>query len=496
MILLPLGGAIALALMPKIFDASGLSKWVALVLSLASSILGFVLIASMQAHTADLQFSESLNWVGSYSIRYDVGVDGMNALLILLISLLSPVLIASEWNRKFGGRGMNGLLLLLQFAFLGTVCAQDLFLLIFFWGVSVIPFYLLIGIWGGENRERAAFQTLVSSLLGNALIFGAVVLIYYSVDPHTFSLAELAGAKLVGKTFEISGAEILVGPTVFTLLALGIALRLAVWPLHGWLIHTSEEAPASTFVALASLMIPVAGYIFVKICYPLIPETLVMASPYIVGFGIINLLIAAFGALAQRTVRSLLAYIGIAQTGFFLVGIGSLSQAGVVGAIYNQFSLALAIGCLGLLSGKIENQLGTARFCDEEDRSLISGMLAKSPALAVVFAIALASLAAMPGLGGFVGQALILLGSYSIHPLMIILASLALLLSVYALFNMFRDIFLGEATPTSSSMGDLGLMERFYFFPMVGFLFVIGIYPKPFLETIRPTILTLISSIR
>ena len=496
MILLPLVGAVAQILVPNSSNTLGASRWTAIATSLASSICGFVLVASLQGQNSDIQFAETLNWVGSYAIRYDVGIDGMNALLILLISLLSPVLIASEWTRKFGVRGIHGLLLLLQFAFLGAVCAQDLFLLIFFWGASVLPFYFMIGVWGEKNRERAAFQSLVSSSIGNALVFAAVVLIYYSVDPHTFSLAELAGSKLAGKTFEIFGSQFPVGPVAFGLFSLGIALRVAVWPFHGWMVHASQEAPASVFVAISSMSIPVASYIFIKVCYPLIPETLMAAAPYTVAFGVGNLLIASFSTLAQKTMRSLLAYVTVAQTGLFLIGIGSLSQAGVVGAVYNQFALAIAVASVGLLSGCIEGRTGSSEFSDEANGTPLSGMVAHAPLVSVICGIALASIMGTPGLGGFVGQSLIVLGAYSVHPLTIVVAMIALLLGVYTLLNMYRKIFFGEATSASSRMSDLTLREKTYFSPLVFFLLLIGIYPKPFLEIVRPTILTLISSIR
>jgi len=496
MILLPLLGAVAQTAVPSSASSWSASRWIALITSIASAVCGFALVAAMQIQSADLQFSEVLNWVGSYSIRYEVGIDGLNALFVLLISLLSPVLIASEWTRKSGVRGMHGLLLLLQFAFLGTVCAQDLFLLFFFWGASVIPFYFLIGVWGGKNRERAAFQNLVSASIGNALIFAAVVLIYYSVDPHTFSLAELAGSKLSGKTFEILGSEFAVGPVAFVFLSLGIALRVAVWPFHGWLVHSSEEAPASTFVAISSGLIPVACYVFIRVCYPLIPDTLNTAAPYLVAFGAANLLIGSFSALAQKTMRSLLAYIVVAQTGLFFIGVGSLSHAGVVGSIYNQFALALGVASIGLLSGTIEGRIGSSQFRGPNNETPISGIVGKAPMVAIVCGIALASILGMPGLGGFVGQALVVLGAYAGHPVAVILAAVGLLLSVYTLLNMFRCLFLGAETPISNGVSDLLTSEKIYFSSLLVFMLVIGVYPKPFLEIVRPTVLTLISSIK
>ena len=183
MVFLPFFGALLQA-----FVSMTRSRWIALAASLAASACAIVLVVSMQIQTSDFQQMESLPWVGSYAISYDMAIDGLNVLMVLLVAILFPVLIASEWNQKVGVRGMHGLFLVLQTSLFGVVCAQDLFLQFFFWGLSALPFYFLVGIWGGEGREKAAFRSIVAASLGDALIFSALVLVYYSVDPHSFSL--------------------------------------------------------------------------------------------------------------------------------------------------------------------------------------------------------------------------------------------------------------------------------------------------------------------
>ena len=186
MVFLPFLGALAQAVLP-----TPSSRWVTLAASLGSSIFAVALVATMQAATSDLQATETLPWVGAYAISYEMGIDGLNALLVLLVAIIFPLLVAAEWNQKMGVRGFHALLLVLQTALLGTVCAQDFFLLFFFWSLAALPFYFLIGIWGGEHRESAAFRSTVAAAIGNAFFFAALVLVYYSIEPHTFSLLSL-----------------------------------------------------------------------------------------------------------------------------------------------------------------------------------------------------------------------------------------------------------------------------------------------------------------
>jgi NADH-quinone oxidoreductase subunit M len=202
MILIPLLGALIQAFLPEVtaIPRAKLGKWSAVAASILSGICGLILVLTMSTQAPGPQHVETLPWIGSYAINYEVAVDGLNALLVLLFSLLFPVVLAAEWEQKLGPRGKHGLFLLLQSALLGAVCAQDLFLQFFFWAFTAFPLYFLVGIWGGKDRESAAFRAIVTASVGNALLFSALVLIYYSVDPHTFLLRELAGGKLNGKT--------------------------------------------------------------------------------------------------------------------------------------------------------------------------------------------------------------------------------------------------------------------------------------------------------
>ncbi len=505
MVFLPMFGALMQAFVPPFQGAEGrneasqrfahgFGRWVAIAASSLAGLCGIALVAGMHP-VADLQMHEVLPWVGSYAISYEMGVDGLNALLVLLLSLLFPVLIAAEWKQKLGARGIYGLFLMLQTALYGAVCAQDFFLQFFFWAFSALPFYFLIGIWGGENREAAAFRSVITATIGNSLLFAAMLLVYYSVDPHTFSLQGLAGGKLAAKTFHFLGHEAHVSHVAFILICLGLALRIPVWPLQGWLSQVADEAPPSVVVALTAGVVPVATYLFARLVYTLFPETVAQTAHVIVAVGIISMVMGAICGLAQKGLRSLIAFLSLSQTGVILFGLGSLSAAGIVGAVYTQLAFGLGIAGLGLFSGLIEERVGHARFLSDDQTPTLGGIVGKAPAMAIIGGIIVASLLGVPGLGGFVGQSLVVIGGFAPQPVAVVVAGVVFLLAAHYLFTMYRLVFLGQQTESTKTFAELTARERAYLVPIVVALLLIGLYPKPLLDLVRPTALTLLSTV-
>lgn len=499
MIALPLLGVLLQAILPeKDPERMGfVARWIAIATSLAASVCAVVLVGGMNSPQAELQGTEFIQWVGLYAISYEVGVDGLNALLVLLVATLFPILVAAEWDQKVGARGLFGLFLLLQSSFFGVVCAQDLFLQFFFWAMTAVPFYFLIGIWGGEARESAAFRFIVSAAIGNALLFAALVLVYYSVDPHSFSLKELTGSKFKDKTLEVLGGSISVPVFAFVLIGAGLALRAAIWPVHGWFINVAKEAPLTVFVSLSGVMLPVATYIFMRLGYSLFPETMPTVSGVIVGIGGLNLLLGSIFALAQRNLRLLLGYFSMGEVGLLLLGIGSLESAGSIGVVYQQMVLGLGVAGFGLFASLLEDRVGHCEFRAHrvEDRPL-GGVATQAPQIALISAILISSLLGIPGLGGFVSRSLVYIGAYPSHPAAVSLAVLAGLLATYYFFTMYRYIFLGPAGRFQARIHDLNIREQAYLFPLVLMLLMCGVYPKPLLELVRPTVLTLLSTVK
>ncbi len=484
MVFLPIIGTLLQVFLPE-----KKSKWLALGSSLAASVAALFLVMSLGTDSADPQAGEVFAWIGSYAIRYDMAVDGFNILVVLLLALLFPVLIACEWTRAEGVKGMYSLFLLLQASLFGALCAQDLFLQFSFWGLSALPFYFLIGIWGGEGREKAAFRTMMASVVGNSLIFAALVLIYYSLEPHTFSIHEIAQGAIRQAVVPVFGTSVKVTTLACLLMCGGLALRAPVWPFHGWFIEAAEEAPPSVLVALAAGVVPVALSLFVRMSYCLFPDVLRAHAPALVLIGLTNLFMGALSAVAQKSLRTLLAHVCISELGLILMGAGSLSPEGLVGSLYQVLMLGIGLAGFGIFLSLMTDRVGSSVFIGTPGTSHKLGM--QAPTIAVVAGVVVASLLGFPGFGGFVGHALIMIGGFSARPWSIFPLSLSFLLVSAALFRMYRSIFLGKAQVSGGP--DVSLREQLAIVPLVILMCVCGIYPKPFIEMIRPTALTMLS---
>jgi NADH-quinone oxidoreductase subunit M len=476
---------------------SDYARWIAIASSSASAICGAVLMSAMKPGVSAPQLAESHPWVGSYAISYQLALDGLNTPVVLLVSIVFPLLIAAEWDRKQGRKGIHGLLLLLQTALLGAVCAQDLFLLFFFWSMSAFPFYFLIGIWGGNERESAAFRSFVTASLGNALFFGALLLVYYSNEPHSFSLSEISKAGLNEVGFDILGKRVPTSDLAFSLAAVGLMLRTPIWPFHGWFTRVSVQAPAAVLVAMMIVAIPVATSIFIRLSMVLFSETFSAATPWVVGVGVVNLVIGGLCAVSQRALRPLLAYVAMGELGVLLMGVGSSSSAGMVGAVYQQLVLGLAFAGMGLLIGVIVERTRVETFdrTGQNDPASLGGVAQTAPIAALVAAVATASILGIPGLGGFVSHSLLMIGGYAVHPSAVLAAAGALLLSSYTLLRMYRNVFLGQATAATATFADLLPRERLLLLPLVIALVFFGLYPKPMVDLIRPTILEMLRAV-
>jgi NADH-quinone oxidoreductase subunit M len=495
MLLTPFVGALAQGTLPsQTPGAPAATRMVALGASLVSSVLAILAIASMSPDAGGLQVAESIEWISSYAITYEMGLDGLNAPILLLLAVLFPVLIAAEWNNPRGRRGMHGLLLLLQSALMGAVCAQDLFVTFFFWTMSALPLYFLVAVWGNdEGREQAAFRLIVSATLGNALLFAALILIYHSVDPNTFLLKELSGGKLESRTFPFLGETLPVAPVCVALISLGLALRVPLWPLHGWFTRAAEEAPFPVLAAQLVSAVSVGTYLFVRLCYSLFPATTGGVAEAIVAFGLINLLLGALGALAQTDLRRLLAQLALVATGLILIGAAARTSASWVGLIFQQFASGLALAGMALLAGILRERTRTTEFRPEGDGPL-GGIAPRAPSTALAGGVFVAALLGFPGLVGFVGQSLLIVGSYPVFPAAVLLVALATLIVVYQLFRTYRAVFLGASSPATEGFVDLSLRERAYLLPLIAAALVLGIYPKPLIDVIRATVAALLAA--
>jgi NADH-quinone oxidoreductase subunit M len=296
--------------------------------------------------------------------------------------------------------------------------------------------------------------------------------------------------------FQFLGIELPVTGVALGLMSGGLWLRAPRWPRQGWFTRLAEESPSSVIVSMSAVTVPVTTYVFVRLAYALFPQTVAQAGPVIVVIGAVNLIVGGICAAAQRGLRLLLAYLCMSQIGIILLGIGSLSSAGVVGAIYGEFALGLGLAGFGLFAGIVFDRTGRGRFLNDDGEAELGGVATQAPIMAVIAGIVIGSLLTIPGLAGFVGSALVLLGSFPVYPIIAILATGSLLLATYYLFMMYRHVFLGRASEQAQAFTDLTLRERAYLLPLVACLLVFGLYPTPLIELVRPTVLTLLSTVK
>lgn len=501
-IFLPLFGAIAQTIISKQTQA----RLVALGCSLLASFNAIVLLTQMRSQLPDLQVVEDIAWVGSFAIRYAVGLDGLNALPFLLCAIVFPLLIISEWRQKQGARGAYGLLLLLQTACFGMVCAQDLFLIFFFLTLTALPFYFLLAIWGGAEREKAAFRYFMVASIGHAFIFVFLVLIYHATNPHTFFVRDLIGSTFQKASFTIWDREVLVAPVAFLFLSIGLALRLPLCPFHGWFSSFCAQASSSTLVAMGGVFIPLALYIFSRLAYSLFPQQMADFAPVVITLAGLNIFFGTLSVVGSKELRSFFSFISVTQVGFILLGIGSLDAAGSVGAVYQGLCAGLGLSGFGLFAGLLQDRLGDSDFPvfqpsqgrggASSSSSPWGGIARSSPVMALITAVIMISLVGFPGLGGFVGQSLIFMGSFSIHPMVLGLTGFGLVLMTFGLFSVYRIVFLGKPQNDSIVLPDLSLREKSALLPIVLVLLFLGLYPKPLLDLVRPSVLTLLSIVR
>jgi NADH-quinone oxidoreductase subunit M len=364
--------------------------------------------------------------------------------------------------------------------------------LFFFWSLSSLPVFFLVGIWGGTKKEQAAFRVLVTNTLGNTLLFAAFVLIYYAKDPHTFLIRELiTSGGIPQKLISVAGVDVGISEVAFLFVCLGLALRAPVWPLHGWFSQLAHEAPPSVFVAVSAVSVPVAVMIFARLSNLLFPQIMSAGAAWVLGAGVLNLLVGSVAILSQRRLSALVAHLSLAHLGLALVGLGSQNASAMVGVIYHQLGFGLALAAFGLLLGGLSLRAGILDLSGSSE-----GLAERAPTAAAITGLAMGCFIGVPGLSGFVGQSLIVMGGYASHPAVLFIVGCTTLLIAYSLFGMFRQLFLGGADRSEGSDtrgGELPPRERLFLIPLVALIVLLGFYPKPFIDWVRPTAFALVS---
>ncbi|MGB9711659.1 MAG: NADH-quinone oxidoreductase subunit M [Dissulfurimicrobium sp.] len=486
-IFLPLMGVIPILFIPQKSDeGKDVIRGISFVTSILVFLVSLRIFAGFDAKQASFQFIEQYPWIPSYGINYFVGLDGLSFWLVLLTTFLTPLTILSTWkaidNRV---KEFQVAMLVLETAMLGTFVALDLFLFYVFWELMLIPMYLIIGVWGGERRIYAAIKFFIFTAVGSLLMLVCIIgLVYFHAEATghvTFNLLSLYGTHLPW-IYEV---------LFFAAFALAFAIKVPMFPLHTWLPDAHVEAPTAGSVILAGILLKMGTYGFLRFAMPLFPYGSSFFTPLIVVLSIIGIIYGALVAMVQPDIKKLVAYSSVSHLGYCMLGLYVLTPQGVEGSILQMINHGLSTGALFLLVGIIYERRHT-RLISE-----YGGIARIMPIYSTIFLIVTLSSIGLPSTNGFIGEFLILLGTFKVNKLAAVLAASGVILGAVYMLWMVQRVFYGEVTnPKNLRLPDLNIREFSYLVPLLVFIFWIGLYPNFFLDKIHNSVGGFIDQVR
>lgn len=489
LVFLPLLAAVAMLFMPR--QAHGLLRGFSvfvLLVTFVISVLG-LLVDPHVSYGVGYQFVENVPWIKSLGIAYKVGIDGISLWLVLLTTLLTPIALYASWSSVTTKVKEYAIaFLLLESGMLGAFVALDLFLFYVFWELMLVPMYLIIGIWGGPRRVYAAVKFFLYTMAGSLLMLVAVVYVasqYKAVSGvYSFDIEELTRLVLpVGAQYWL-----------FLAFALSFAIKVPLFPFHTWLPDAHVEAPTGGSVILAAVMLKLGGYGFLRFAMPLFPFASHKLTPlFLAHFALIGIVYGAYCAWAQKDVKKLVAYSSVSHLGFVMLGIFSLSQVAVSGAILQMVSHGISTGALFLLVGVIYDRRHT------RDLEEFGGLAAVMPVYTALFVIVAMSSIGLPGTNGFVGEFMILSGTFASGyggvaglPWARVFASVAalgvILAAVYMLHAVLKMFWGPVSNVKNAKLVDISRRELRALVPLVALVFWIGLFPRTLLDSMQPSV--------
>jgi len=476
----PMLGMIIIPFIPK--AKNHLVKWVALFATLPSLAAAVYIFLKFDRATKAIQMAEGpIDWIKPFHIQYYMGIDGLSVTMVILTALISTICILASWNIVKQVKGYFALFLLLETGMMGTFLALDFFLFYVFWEVMLLPMYFLIGIWGGPRREYAAIKFFLYTLFGSVLMLLVLLAFYFYSDGHIFNIIDLQKLGLhTGPLALTEGGP----PSWFRMacwiaLFIGFAIKVPVFPFHTWLPDAHVEAPTAISVILAGILLKMGTYGFLRFNFPLFPDVTVHLVKWIAVLGVINIIYGALCAMAQKDFKKLIAYSSVSHMGFVLLGIASFTAEGINGGVLQMFNHGTITAQLFLIVGIIYDR------AHHRDIDGFGGLATQMPKYAVWTAIAFFAALGLPGLSGFISEALIFLGAFKNWPGLTALAvSSVILTAAYMLWTMQR-VFLGPLREKYKDLLDISPREALTLLPLVMIVVFLGVYPMPALDMMK-----------
>jgi NADH-quinone oxidoreductase subunit M len=471
---LPLAGALILLGFPQQrVTAIRVGATIVMLLTFVLSVLLFVLF---DRGISEMQWVERTPWIASLGIDYNLGVDGISLPLVLLTTLLTPIAFLQAWTSiETKIKEFAIFMLILETGMIGVFLALDLFLFFIFWEIILVPMYFMIGIWGGEQRQYAMVKFILYTMAGSALMLVAILALH-----GLNSLPDYGGSgKASFALFDFYQLSLPVGlqKWLFIAFAVAFAIKVPLFPFHTWLPNAHVEAPTAGSVILAGVLLKMGTYGFIRFCLPMVPDAVAAYTPLVMILSVIGILYGALVAMVQPDVKKLVAYSSVSHLGFVMLGIFSGTMAGLQGSVMQMVNHGLSTGALFLLIGMIYDRRHTRMIED------FGGLWQRMPIYAAFFLVAMFSSIGLPGLNGFVGEFLILLGTFETHRVYAILAALGIILGAVYMLWMYQRVMYGEITHEANrQLTDMNGREIALMIPIVVLMFWIGIYPNTFLR--------------
>ena len=495
----PLAGAVLIAVLPS--KEQDLVRRTALGTSLAAWVLSLLLLVTYSLGQAGFQFKEAADWIPSFGIQFKLGVDGLSVLMVVLTTTLSWIsILASFGPIKVRVKEYMISFLLLEVGMIGVFVALDLFLFYIFWELVLVPMYLIIGIWGGANRIYATTKFVLYTLVGSLLMLVAIL-----ATAFTFQTAQAAagaanpwdGAFSVAALSQ-AGASGMFGGT-FGFLAFGafflaFAIKVPMFPFHTWLPDAHVEAPTAGSVILAGVLLKLGGYGFIRFALPFFPEAAHTWAPFIIVLSLIGIIYGAIVALVQPDLKKLVAYSSVSHMGFVTLGIFVFQEQGMQGAILQMVNHGLITGALFLLVGVIYERT--------HDRTIarMGGLGGPTPVYAAAFGFFVFASVGLPGLSGFVGEFLTLLGTFTVYPAAAAVATFVMILAAGYLLWMVQRVLFGDLSEFLRGLGhhltDMKPIEALTLVPLGALVVVFGLWPGLILNVIAGSVETALAAVQ
>ncbi len=481
LILVPMIGAVAVAITSK--RRPDVVKLIALMTSVGVGAMSLWMLATFEMGEAGFQFTSQHSWIEQWGISYHVGVDGISLFLVVLTGLLFPLAIVGI-DPHHDEKPYLAWLLMLEAGVMGSFLSLDLFLFFIFFEIVLVPMYFLIGGWGYENRVYAATKFFLFTMFGSAFmlvgLIATAMLARDSIGYLTFDLVEIAeNADFAANT----------GRWLFFAFAIAFAVKVPIFPLHTWLPDAHTQAPTAGSVVLAGVMLKLGTYGFLRFGLYLFPEAAVWSRSLWLTLAVIGIIYGAIAATMQKDLKRLVAYSSVAHLGFIVLGTFAFTSQAISGSVLQMVNHGVSTGALFLLVGMIYERRKTRQIAE------LGGIQKVAPIFAAGFMIVMLSSIGVPGLNGFIGEYLILLGSFQTARWWTVVATAGVILAALYLLWAYQRVFHGEPDEDNAKFPELRAKEAMVLLPFIAAIVFTGVYPKPLLERIEPSVDALVEHV-